>query len=167
MSTEYNLDELERLEKAATAGPWVNQHNTDGSIWDHKNTQVCTLSEFDERPEDFEAIAALRNAAPALIRIAKAAQALVDAPRDEWGEPGEPAHTVEVHVDVFHALVGAVRGSFKDPVQDAPDLVRDMRGMLTRIEKAGRKRGCVICGGLSPAHTLDCPLPDLLQRVGE
>jgi hypothetical protein len=81
-----DLDELERLEREATAGPWQpdNEHrnvlrDVEGySLLTTDRPSYGTQSEFGAFTQDEDAafIAALRNAAPALIARARRADEL-------------------------------------------------------------------------------------------
>jgi hypothetical protein len=92
------LDELERLEQEATPGPWeaftfygtppqritVKLEDSEGSV------EYAELGNFQSKTNTLLAAAA-RNALPALLRVARAAQAYADAtadaaPRDEYYE---------------------------------------------------------------------------------
>jgi hypothetical protein len=79
------IDELDRLEKAATGAPWSNYHS---SI--EANRQIIVRVDIDEAksPEDGDLIVALRNQARALIEVARAAEAFVTP----WPEPGSKRH---------------------------------------------------------------------------
>lgn len=96
------LDELEALEKAATAGPWSECHApgsrcTCGLVWCAADYTVA-LTSFNsddtgiERPvehiaADAQFIAAARNMMPKLIAVARAAKAWSDG-------SGEPSYEV-------------------------------------------------------------------------
>jgi hypothetical protein len=80
MVDRKTLDELERLEKAATPGPWLLQDEESGnvSIWE-RDTNIGTLAtvfpddingEYPARA-NADLIAAMRNALPALIATAR------------------------------------------------------------------------------------------------
>jgi predicted nucleotidyltransferase len=88
------IDELERLERAATPGPWgefaesgdwwVEQRGDDGGPACNPNgspTGFVCESNTDERgqwakQEDIDLMIAARNALPALLRVARAAREL-------------------------------------------------------------------------------------------
>lgn len=76
------LDELEALLQRATPGPW-EQHDHGGTICAITDTEqhLCMpLAEFGGRPNDIHdanAIAAIRNLAPTLIAVARAAAEMV------------------------------------------------------------------------------------------
>jgi hypothetical protein len=74
------LDELERLERAATPGPWTVAENfgTDRPTWYVMNGD-SVVAVFN-RKEDAAAFAAPRNALPALIECARAALAVRRTP---------------------------------------------------------------------------------------
>jgi hypothetical protein len=71
------LDELERLEKAATAGPW--QEVAESGDWWVEGAEgigVCESNEAWNHQGDINLMVAARNALPALLRVARAARAL-------------------------------------------------------------------------------------------
>jgi hypothetical protein len=69
------LDELERLLAKATPGPWARCHDT-VVLAEDGFTTVCGLASDDiGTGADIAAIAALRNLAPKLIAVARAAEA--------------------------------------------------------------------------------------------
>lgn len=73
-----DLDELERLEKAATPGPW----DIDEEVWGPDRTRVveCKLWAREDVAEHNErVIVATRNALPALIAELRAARAVITA----------------------------------------------------------------------------------------
>lgn len=69
-----DLDQLERLEKEATPGPWTG-------LW-VDNWDDLRISRITDDPkttdEDREFIAAMRNALPELIRLARIGQEYED-----------------------------------------------------------------------------------------
>lgn len=67
------LDRLQELEQAATPGPWKTARNEGSGFLDLRTDlwRPCRLPN-----DDTQLIAALRNAAPALIRVARAAAVL-------------------------------------------------------------------------------------------
>lgn len=86
MTTTLDLDELERLEKAATPGPWAHYgHHTTGKLWlygtaDYANhPRIALIEEGLNYGQDVPAtesanadlITAMRNALPALIAAAR------------------------------------------------------------------------------------------------
>lgn len=73
------LDELERLSKAATPGPWEKRS------WASLQTKSTFQHVADcfRHPKDAELIAAMRNNIDQLIEIAKAASYLIKNPGDE------------------------------------------------------------------------------------
>ena len=89
MTTTLDLDELERLETAATPGPWtgvVYGENAGASLpppywmW---LAGMCPLTVYVDRwfalsPEDGAYIAALRNGFPSLISRLRAAEAIIE-----------------------------------------------------------------------------------------
>lgn len=86
-----NIDELERLEKAATQGDWLSDgahvYGPRDSRSQYKNgrqlvataTDLPFTRQMSETPRNPDAalIAAARNALPALLRVAKAAKAML------------------------------------------------------------------------------------------
>jgi len=100
------LDELDRLEKAATPGPWVH---FDGAP-EHGNAYVSgpepdnwTAAEcFGSDPDaDAALIAAARNALPGLLAIAQAAQKLLAV-----CPPWSPEAFTKLH-DLYDAMRAA------------------------------------------------------------
>ena len=75
------LDELERLSKAATPGPWLivpNSAEGKDEAWDYWH-KVGPLDLMGKEPDaETLFIAAARNHLDALIRVARAAQKVVD-----------------------------------------------------------------------------------------
>lgn len=76
------LDELERLSKAATPGPWkteaTERENSDWVHFNYKSLHGYVLSVYGSHitanKNDAELIAAMRNSIDALINVARAAQ---------------------------------------------------------------------------------------------
>lgn len=98
------LDELERLEKAATSGPWLTPEQAgdpyDARVpLDHEGCDVWPWS----LQADMELAYSLRNAAPHLIAVARAASHYVTVMDNAMaaGDPDEP--------DPYEQLVEAVR----------------------------------------------------------
>lgn len=96
MASELDLDRLSELEAKATPGPWRVSHCEDVTIEaEHDPTIHLTVAaigdETDDRViEDATLIAALRNAAPALIAAAREAETLRALLREmEWIGPYE------------------------------------------------------------------------------
>jgi hypothetical protein len=67
--TPEQLDELERLEKEATPGPW--EYFANGTLSGQYSDLACGLLD-----EEGILIAAMRNALPELIRLARIGQAV-------------------------------------------------------------------------------------------
>jgi hypothetical protein len=66
------LDRLEELEQVATSGPW---RWDGGTLVDDGHDEAIGISRASAvQTDDAELIAALRNAAPALLRVARAAE---------------------------------------------------------------------------------------------
>lgn len=87
---EYDLDELERLEKAATPGEWAFtgfDHNAQPQIHGTHNLVAVVAHEGvrtnTETQADAALITATRNALPAMIRDLRAMRAMLK--RLEWG----------------------------------------------------------------------------------
>lgn len=72
------IDELEKLEKAATPGPWyipANDRNTDDLIRGPNDMRIagcCCCGGFNY-PADEQLIIAMRNSFPKFLRLARAA----------------------------------------------------------------------------------------------
>jgi len=90
---DLDLNELERLEKSATPGPWEgpwgDTHTVaafEGELNEHSLTNDPRGDAFPvtqyTQPNDAALIAALRNALPELLRRLRAAEA--DAERYRW-----------------------------------------------------------------------------------
>ena len=68
---ELDLDELERLAKAATPGPWEMDNNYNIRIAEGGHPLVITINDDEDwipRPSDARYIVAACNALPALIK---------------------------------------------------------------------------------------------------
>lgn len=77
------IDELQRLHEAATKGPW----RAIGSLVDGDDSAYIGVAEC-YRPSNAELIAAMRNALPALLRVARAARKVLDGSEvDGWHTP--------------------------------------------------------------------------------
>lgn len=75
------LDELERLDQAATPGPWAANRGSHGvMVLSPLNIIVATCSWGTDEANTANSalICAARNALPALLRVARAAQTLLD-----------------------------------------------------------------------------------------
>ena len=97
------LERLQALERGATKGPWETRR------WPHRATELIGPAD-PERPgyrllvkphKDLIYAAALRNAAPDLIRVALAAQHVVN---DSPGTPSSVKHFLR------HALAPLLEG---------------------------------------------------------
>lgn len=95
------LDELQRLHDAATKGPWradVTPSGPSGQVLrneavvaDHASRDIVLVARRgSERghqwAKDATCIAAMRNALPALLRVARAADAVSKKPSQNWPE---------------------------------------------------------------------------------
>ncbi len=86
------IERLSELERAATPGPWHVKAASDGCWWLILEGGPLVASGFTERVENADYIAASRNALPALLEVARAAETLVfDAPHDDERGPAEEA----------------------------------------------------------------------------
>ena len=101
------IEQLEALEKAATAGPWeepflwdesgltdnsVRQKCVPGMTWKHDTADICTFPPAIRNRANAMLIPAARNALPALLAVAKAAKAV----RAEWTNK----HVVNCQLDL-------------------------------------------------------------------
>lgn len=97
----YDLDELERLEKLATPGPWSTAPDDDnrsrsqgvwagpGGPWDEPIIKTDS-GVYPPDQVDADLIVAARNALPALIRDLRAARARPAHRGRQSGAPGSP-----------------------------------------------------------------------------
>lgn len=130
--SELDLDELERLEKAATPGPWASegyggfytehpdhQKADNGSGWRGASNSLghCADGEYVDNinaTNDAELIVAFRNSAPALISLAREAlemRARMDVVREAADAAGIvlPVEAEEYEADDDVDLFGANR----------------------------------------------------------
>ena len=119
------LEELERLEKAITPGPWewrakyqlpncyggLENRWYVGAVGDLTRTvSLALVSEADETmslDDEAKSLIEFRNAAPRLLAIARAAQAVADC---GWGM----AYTPESYHDERIAKMEALRKALKE-----------------------------------------------------
>lgn len=113
---DLDLTELARLESAATPAPW-KRRNTNGrpSVWmdlgDNRYCKVAAVEaphmphalESHGRHDNAEFLAALRNAAPALLTTARNHERLLAAVRVVCTSSNPLAALAELH-DVYEAL---------------------------------------------------------------
>ncbi len=91
------LDELQRLHEAATKGPWTYDRckrpysrggysvlGPDGTriFWENYNGDA----DIEGDDDDVNLVLAMRNALPALLRVARAADAVSKKPSQNWPE---------------------------------------------------------------------------------
>lgn len=82
--TSEQLDELERLEKAATKGKWWREECAEHGCqllkykWDDVPTWLAESSSHRDSIANFDLICALRNACPVLISLARIGLAAVE-----------------------------------------------------------------------------------------
>lgn len=99
--TPEELDELERRDKAATRGPWWIELSRDEKLpllkyrWDDVPTWIAEASNRENNRNDFDFIAALRNAFPDLLSLARIGAAAVES------RSSDPAH------DLMNKLIDA------------------------------------------------------------
>jgi hypothetical protein len=84
------LERLEELEKKATTAPWLPSIDSLDAGW----AAICPYHPTDDKKaiNDAQFVAALRNAAPALLAVARAANDLV---KSEWCDPSFQRHLEE------------------------------------------------------------------------
>ena len=71
MTAQEWLDELERLRKAATPGPWdVNQKNL--TVYDNYGDSVCDTQQTHNAQNNLAYIVAACNAVPRLVEMVQA-----------------------------------------------------------------------------------------------
>ena len=85
MTAQEWLDELERLRKAATPGPWdVSQKNS--TVYDNYGDSVCDTQQTHNSQNNLAYIVAACNAVPRLMAMIKY---LSEEASGEAGGPGE------------------------------------------------------------------------------
>lgn len=85
MTAQEWLDELERLRKAATPGPWdVSQKNS--TVYDNYGDSVCDTQQTHNSQNNLAYIVAACNAVPRLVEMIKY---LSEEASGEAGGPGE------------------------------------------------------------------------------
>ena len=97
------IDELQRLHEAATQGPWeaMDQGTHRFNCYEvfSGGTSVCnvTCCESGQDERDCELIATMRNALPALLRVARAAERCLDGSEvDGWHTPMREVDVIEL-----------------------------------------------------------------------
>lgn len=113
---KVDLAALVELEKRATPGPWGVDRDDDDEEWvciEANGTTVVGPDPWDaggvERLCDAALIAALRNAAPALIAVAKAAR--------EWKRVRESHHLLHGDIEAAFKAWTAARNKLDDAVR--------------------------------------------------
>jgi hypothetical protein len=97
-----DLDELDRLEKVATGGPWWQDDQTGAWRCDEHHAEPNWVGDADLNGSDEALVLALRNAAPELIRDARFARKV----RELWGRP---VMSSREFCDVIGALIHAAK----------------------------------------------------------
>lgn len=96
MTAQEWLDELERLRKAATPGPWdVSQKNS--TVYDNYGDSVCDTQQTHNSQNNLAYIVAACNAVPMLIEMVQ------DMSCTMAGMPGMDATPNEILQDFFEA----------------------------------------------------------------
>lgn len=110
------LDELERLEREATAGPWRNGTSVHRTLYGFGNADGYTIEMLIgmlDEPADARLIVAMRNRLPALLKVARAAEAFVRAEAADHGPDGDYAEETscahEEALDGLHAALAELR----------------------------------------------------------
>lgn len=88
MTAQEWLDELERLRKAATPGPWdVSQKNSTG--YDNYGDSVCDTQQTHNSQNNLAYIVAACNAVPRLVEMLRIAVSLIEAQNAQRARKGE------------------------------------------------------------------------------
>lgn len=96
MTAQEWLDELERLRKAATPGPWgVSQKNS--TAYDNYGDSVCYTQQTHNLQNNLAYIVAACNAVPMLIEMVQAMSSVIA------GMPGMESTPDEILQDFFEA----------------------------------------------------------------
>lgn len=97
MTAQEWLDELERLRKAATPGPWdVSQKNS--TVYDNYGDSVCDTQQTHNSQNNLAYIVAACNAVPRLIEMVQ------DMSCTMAGMPGMESTPDEILQDFFEAM---------------------------------------------------------------
>jgi hypothetical protein len=72
------IDQLEKLEKAATPGPWTIGRGVVINGAEYGGLNISRTATMGDKGDDLELIAAARNALPALLAVAKAAAVIAE-----------------------------------------------------------------------------------------
>lgn len=96
MTAQEWLDELERLRKAATPGPWdVSQKNS--TVYDNYGDSVCDTQQTHNSQNNLAYIVAACNAVPMLVEMVQAMSSVIA------GMPGMKSTPDEILQDFFEA----------------------------------------------------------------
>lgn len=96
MTAQEWLDELERLRKAATPGPWdVSQKNS--TVYDNYGDSVCDTQQTHNSQNNLAYIVAACNAVPRLIEMVQDMSSVIA------GMPGMESTPDEILQDFFEA----------------------------------------------------------------
>lgn len=96
MTAQEWLDELERLRKAATPGPWdVSQKNS--KVYDNYGDSVCDTQQTHNSQNNLAYIVAACNAVPKLIEMVQAMSSVIA------GMSGMKSTPDEILQDFFEA----------------------------------------------------------------
>lgn len=88
MTAQEWLDELERLRKAATPGPWdVSQKNS--TVYDNYGDSVCDTQQTHNSQNNLAYIVAACNAVPRLVEMLRIAVSLIEAQNAQRARNGE------------------------------------------------------------------------------
>lgn len=88
MTAQEWLDELERLRKAATPGPWdVSQKNS--TVYDNYGDSVCDTQQTHNSQNNLAYIVAACNAVPRMVEMLRIAVSLIEAQNAQRARKGE------------------------------------------------------------------------------
>jgi len=106
-----NLDNLERLLHAASYAPWSD---TGPFVVDGDGERVCRADDDTWRIQaDIDLCVAMRNALPALLRVARAAQTVVSVDAQTQGGEFWYAEEMERVIPYLAAALAALEGTYR------------------------------------------------------
>jgi hypothetical protein len=118
--TEEQLNELERLEKEAEEGPWFADRIGEGGLIIVEDGRSDGLFSFECEVPEAQLIAAMRNALPELLRLARVGMRI-----EKWKSYTLPAGKLPEGIDVQSpGLVELVNKNFWELVDEPPAIAK-------------------------------------------